>query len=144
MKKAISTWSVAKLRDQFSQINFPEYQREPNLWSLLDKQRLIDSIVRQFDMSSLYFYQHKDGLLDCVDGRQRIGTIMAFLGLNPEDQHDRFRLQLLNEYSDDEHSESYLAFNGLTFENIREESPKNAEASSFVQTLLEYRLSVVE
>ena len=144
MKKAISTWSVAGLRDHFSQIHFPEYQREPNLWSLLDKQRLIDSIIRQFDIASLYFYRHEDDSLDCVDGRQRIGTIMAFLGLNPEDQHNKFGLQLLNEYSDDEHNANHLAFNDLTFERIRQEGCNNPEASSFVEAFLEYRLSVVE
>ena len=45
MKKTIFAWSVEELRAQFPQINFPEYQREPNLWSLLDKRRLIDSMV---------------------------------------------------------------------------------------------------
>ena len=58
MKKTISTWSVEDLREKFPQINFPEYQREPNLWSLLDKRRLIDSMVRQFDIASLYFSEH--------------------------------------------------------------------------------------
>ena len=55
MRKEIEPWSVQKLREKFSQIDFPEYQREPNLWSLTEKQRLIDSMVRRFDIASLYF-----------------------------------------------------------------------------------------
>ena len=80
MRKHIETWTVAELIERFSQISFPDYQREPNLWSLIEKQRLIDSIVRQFDIASLYFYEHDDGSLDCVDGRQRIGAILSFIG----------------------------------------------------------------
>ena len=149
MKKTISTWSVEELRDRFQQINFPEYQREPNLWSLLDKRRLIDSMIRQFDIASLYFYEHENRSLDCVDGRQRIGTIMAFLGSNPDDQHEGFSLQLLNEYSDDEHSEGLKALDGLTFEQIREKGSDDADARSedartFVENLLKYPLSVVK
>ena len=149
MKKTISTWSVEDLREKFPQINFPEYQREPNLWSLLDKRRLIDSMVRQFDIASLYFYEHKDQSLDCVDGRQRIGTIMAFLGLNPDDQHERFSLQLLNEYSDNEHSEGIQTLDGLTFEQIKgkgsnDEDERKQEAQEFIASLLSYPLSVVK
>ena len=149
MKKTIFTWSVKELRDQFPQINFPEYQREPNLWSLLDKRRLIDSMVRQFDISSLYFYEHDDRSLDCVDGRQRIGTIMAFLGSNPDDLHERFSLQLFDEYSDEEHSEGLRALHGLTFEQITktssdDEDARKEDARAFVENLLHYPLSVVK
>ena len=149
MKKSISSWSVEELREQFPKINFPEYQREPNLWSLLDKRRLIDSMVRQFDIASLYFYEHDDQSLDCVDGRQRIGTIMAFLGSNPDDRHQRFSLELQNEYSDNEHSKGVQALDGLTFEQIKEKSLDDTDehklnAREFVKNLLGYPLSVVK
>ena len=149
MRKTIFTWSVEELKNQFPQINFPEYQREPNLWTLLDKRRLIDSMVRQFDIASLYFYEHDDRSLDCVDGRQRIGTIMAFLGLNPDDHHERFSLELQNEYSDEEHSKGLQSLDGLTFEKIKETSSddgdaRNEHAREFVENLLNYPLSVVK
>jgi hypothetical protein len=57
MQKQIEPWSIDKLRRKFAEINFPEYQREPNVWSLDAKQRLIDSILREFDIASLYFYR---------------------------------------------------------------------------------------
>ena len=80
MEKKVVPWSVEDLRANFPRVDFPEYQREPNLWSLIEKQRLIDSMIRRFDIASLYFYRHGDGAIDCVDGRQRIGAIMSFLG----------------------------------------------------------------
>ena len=54
MDKKVESWSVQDLREHFSQIDFPEYQREPNLWTLVEKQRLIDSMMRRFDIASLY------------------------------------------------------------------------------------------
>ena len=145
MHKTISPWSVKTLSEQFQQIEFPEYQREPNLWSLAEKRRLIDSMIRQFDIASLYFYQHENGVLDCVDGRQRIGTIMAFLGVNPEDPDNKFELRLSNEFSDDEHPAEISEFDRKTFDEIRKTGEKgDLQANSFVDQLLNYQLSVVE
>ncbi len=55
MKKTILKWTVSDLEKHQATINFPEYQREPNVWTRRAKQRLIDSMLRQFDISSLYF-----------------------------------------------------------------------------------------
>ena len=55
MEKNIIDKSIADLNKEYLQINFPEYQREPNVWSRKAKQMLIDSIARKFDISSLYF-----------------------------------------------------------------------------------------
>ena len=114
MKKTVKSWSVEQLRESFPQIDFPGYQREPNLWSLVEKQRLIDSMTRRFDIASLYLYQHDDGSIDCVDGRQRIGTIMAFMGNNETDQDVNFRFQPLNEiYPED--SPLFQSLEGMTW-----------------------------
>ena len=98
MRKETETWAISALRRQFNRINFPEYQREPNVWGRDAKQRLVDSITRQFDIASFYFYVSEDGSWDCVDGRQRIGAIMSFLDENPGDLHHRgFDFKVLNE-----------------------------------------------
>ena len=139
MKKKVKSWSVEKLKEHFSQIEFPEYQREPNLWSLVEKQRLIDSMIRRFDIASLYFYQHEDGSIDCVDGRQRIGAIMSFLGDNPVDTDDNFRFKHLNEIYED--SPLFESLEGKTFDeinNLNEDIARN-----FVTDLLSYPLTVV-
>src|SRR5437016_10230794 len=102
MKKAILLWSVQDLLRLHNRINFPEYQREPNIWSRAAKQRLIDSVLRHFDIASLYLYKNEDGSLDCIDGRQRIGAIMSFLGENPDDEDNAFSVRHSNEIYEEE------------------------------------------
>ena len=145
MKKKLAKWSVRTLRERFSQIDFPEYQREPNLWSLVEKQRLIDSMIRHFDIASLYFYQHEDNSIDCVDGRQRIGAIMSFLGGNPTDADAKFQFRNLNEIYEDSSSIKFKSLEGETFSAIEKlsQDPQNQTAKSFVDELLDYKLTVV-
>ena len=98
MKKKTTSWTIADLSSQeFFRIDFPEYQREPNVWDLDAKQKLIDSILRRFDVASIYFYVDEDGVHSCIDGRQRINAIMSFLNENPEDLDNCFKLKISNE-----------------------------------------------
>ena len=147
MKKVVNTWTVEELKNCFSRILFPEYQREPNLWSLFEKQRLIDSIMRQFDIASLYFYEHEDGTLDCVDGRQRIGAIMSFLGRNPEGEHNGFEVRLINEIYEDDGKRSFTRFAGRKFDQIsgisKSDKDETEDAAKFVQAMMSYKISVV-
>ena len=142
MEKSIENWPIKKLREMYSQIDFPEYQREPNLWSATEKQRLIDSIIRHFDIAPLYLYRDETGSFDCVDGRQRIGTIMSFLGSSQDDGSD-FRFRILNEIYDDE-TPSLHTLEGKTFADIDSLAKQSDEpASEFVESLLNYELNVV-
>ena len=143
MEKNIEKWSIETLREMYSQIDFPEYQREPNLWSPTEKQRLVDSIIRRFDIASLYLYKHKTGSVDCVDGRQRIGTIMSFLGDNPDDGSD-FRFRILNEIYDEENP-NFHSLVGKTFADIDQlaRESDDAVAKHFVESFLKYELNVV-
>ena len=145
MKKKIEDWPVKTLREIFSQIDFPGYQREPNLWSLVEKQRLIDSMIRRFDIASLYFYRHEDDSIDCVDGRQRIGAIMSFLGENPTDVDVNFQFRILNEIYEDSTSSKLQSLEGKTFSEIERlsQDPQNQPAKNFVDALLDYPLTVV-
>ena len=144
MEKNIEKWSVEKLKGIYSQIDFPEYQREPNLWSLTEKQRLIDSMIRRFDIAPLYLYRHDSGSIDCVDGRQRISTIMSFLGSNPNQSDANFRFRSLNEIYNEE-SPLFGSLEGKTFEDIDSlgREGKDPDASQFVERLLQYDLTVV-
>ena len=144
MKKQIDTWTVEKLQENYPQIDFPEYQRESNLWSLTEKQRLVDSIVRRFDIAPLYLYRHEAGSIDCVDGRQRIGTIMSFLGSNENSDDVNFRFRILNEIYD-ENPPLFDVLDGKTFEEIRaaQEGPEAEVARRFIKSILQYQLTVV-
>jgi hypothetical protein len=143
MEKTTLPWSVDDLESNFSSINFPEYQREPNIWSLVAKQRLVDSMVRQFDIASLYFYMDEDGAIDCIDGRQRIGAIMSFLNKNPEDPDNGFEFKILNEIYEDE-NHPFDALDGATFADIEERATADDLAGSLVSAFRNYALTIVQ
>ena len=136
MDKELLPWTVNDLQHTFHRIDFPSYQREPDLWSLTEKQRLIDSLSRRFDIASLYFYRHEDGALDCVDGRQRIGAIMSFV----EESDDSFAFRCLNEIYDNEQSQ-FLILDGLTYKEIKERD--SSVDREFVSAIVDYPLTVV-
>ena len=65
----------------------PDYQRPP-VWSKRQKQLLIDSILRQYDIPKLYLHEVKreDGIkFEVIDGQQRLRTIWEF-------KNDKFML----------------------------------------------------
>ena len=145
MQKAIKQWSISELEDRFSQINFPEYQREPSIWSRDAKQRLMDSIIREFDVAPLYVYLKDEDAVDCVDGRQRIGAIMSFLGRNEGDKDNKFAFRVLNElYDDTDHS--FLKFHNFTYAAIVSfaEDQADVDAINFIDQLHKYLLTIVE
>ena len=140
MKKEIRRLTVADLQKQYRTITFPEYQREANIWALAEKQRLIDSILRQFDIAALYFYRHEDDTLDCVDGQQRIGAIMSFLGHRDGERDNNFVFKVMNEVYED--AEPALGWaHGKTLKEIRQEGGPRAEA--FTSALFRYELVTV-
>ena len=127
MQRKSTALSIGDLQSSFVDIEFPEYQREPDIWSREQKQRLIDSILRRFDIASVYFYRREDGTLECIDGRQRLNAIMSFLARNPVDERDNgFALHLENEISRGLATD-FDRLNGHTFEEI--ERHANDEAS---------------
>src|SRR5436190_238346 len=120
MDRTIEPMSIRELQGSFLEIVFPEYQREPDIWSRDQKQRLIDSILRRFDIASIYMYRREDGSLECIDGRQRLNAIMSFLGKNELDEQDNaFPLKLHNEISSSLES-PFKPLEGRLFEYIQE------------------------
>ena len=141
MKKDVRELPIRELAEMFPGINFPEYQRESNLWALSEKQRLLDSIVRQFDIASLYFYEHDDGVLDCVDGRQRISAIMSFLELNEADQdHNGFAFRILNEVYEDQ-GPKFAWAQGRTYNDIVSDESQNSQ--EFQEAIEGYKVTFV-
>ena len=59
-------------------------------------------MMREFDIAPLYFYMRENDVIDCVDGRQRVGAIMSFLGINERDSHKGFEFRELNELYDED------------------------------------------
>ena len=134
MKTQHQYWTIEKLSKNYNNIEFPEFQREPTVWDLEKKQKLIDSILRDFDISSIYFSRKENGGYDCIDGRQRINAILSFLGINDKDDADnRFHLKIENEIYDDE---GY--FNEVDKKRFSSFNPK------WKKRFLDYRLNIVE
>ena len=142
MKKEATTWSVQYLKDNYRMIHFPEYQREPNVWARAAKQRLVDSMVRRFDIAGIYIYTHEHGSMDCVDGRQRLGAIMSFLGQNPNDQDNKFEFRVMNEIYDDK-DHPLMSMDNKPYEEIKELSDGDPTARKFVQRLEDYSLTII-
>ena len=102
MHRSPLSFKIRDLQHQYPSIEFPEYQREPTVWNLEQKQRLIDSILRNFDIAAIYLYERKDGTWECIDGRQRLNAIMAFLGENSDDGDNGFGVRIQNEVADED------------------------------------------
>jgi len=79
MKRHVESWSVEKLHKTRAKISFPEYQRQPKLWSVEKKQLLIDSILKDIDIPKLYFNKVTGGEFEVVDGQQRLWAIWDFI-----------------------------------------------------------------
>lgn len=56
----------------------PDFQRN-FVWDLTRKSRLIESIMLRIPIPVFYFSQNKDGLMQVVDGLQRLTTIYQFI-----------------------------------------------------------------
>jgi hypothetical protein len=117
MKRETTTFPIKDLRSEFLSIDFPEYQREPTVWNREQKQRLIDSILRGFDIAAVYFYEREDSGWECIDGRQRLNAIMSFLGENESDEDNGFSLRIQNEVADVGPDE-LAQLEGLTFRQL--------------------------
>ncbi len=133
MKKNNFYWTIRDFRDNLAQIDFPEYQREPTVWNLEKKQRLIDSIIRGIDIASIYLFKKEEKSYDCIDGRQRINAIMSYLGRNKKDKDDNgFHVPIVNEIYED--SGRYREVNNKRFSSL---------PPSWKDRILNYKVSVV-
>lgn len=143
MKKETMLWTVKELLDRSPRIAFPEYQREPNIWSRDAKQRLIDSMVRDFDIAPLYLFREADEAYDCVDGRQRIGAILSFFGENPDGDDNGFPFRILNEVFTDL-SHPYAALTEKTWASLESDADRGEHVASRFRSQLEaYELTIV-
>ena len=55
----------------------PDYQR-PAVWTRAQKQLLIDSMLREYDIPKMYMHKTGKDTFDVIDGQQRLRTIWEF------------------------------------------------------------------
>ncbi|MGD8779417.1 MAG: DUF262 domain-containing protein [Ignavibacteria bacterium] len=61
----------------------PGFQRD-SVWSERDRQKLIDSIVRNYPLPAIFLYRREENgeiIYDVIDGKQRLETVLMFMGL---------------------------------------------------------------
>jgi len=58
----------------------PEFQRFFR-WTILQKSKLIESILLGIPIPSIFVSQREDGVWDVVDGLQRLSTLFQFMGI---------------------------------------------------------------
>ena len=60
----------------------PAFQRR-SVWLLKDRQKLIDTVVRNYPLPAIFLYRKEDGgelKYSVIDGKQRLETLLGFLG----------------------------------------------------------------
>ena len=73
-----ATWPLFTLSKKRKKIDTnPDYQR-PAVWTRAQKQLLIDSILRDYDVPKIYLHEKGNDNYDVIDGQQRIRTIWSF------------------------------------------------------------------
>jgi len=79
MKRIIEMWPAELLFKRRYLIQYPDFQREPTVWSEKKRQLLIDSMLIGLDIPKIYLYKSPNSdQYDCVDGRQRIESVIQF------------------------------------------------------------------
>lgn len=81
MKAIPKPWIVLNLSQFAKKINFnPPYQRQSGKWAQQKNQRLIDSILRNYDLPKFYLAPSSiDGFeWEVVDGQEGVSLIRTF------------------------------------------------------------------
>ena len=100
----------------------PSYQRE-YVWTVRTASKLIESLILNIPIPTMFFHETQTGKLEVVDGKQRLTSIWSFIqGEFPDGSP--FKLTGLEVYED---------LNGKTFTDLHER---------FQETILDYPLNV--
>jgi hypothetical protein len=81
----------------------PDFQRE-EVWPILKKRLLIDSILKDWHLPKFYFRKMDDGTFECVDGQQRLSAIFEYFDNRialDEDQSIEYKASKYSELDDD-------------------------------------------
>jgi hypothetical protein len=84
----------------------PSFQRN-SVWSPKDRSKLIESILSNYPIPSIFLYKNKDNrgrlVYDVIDGKQRLESIFMFMGLG-RFRRQRFEARLQLSETDEEGS----------------------------------------
>ncbi|MFN8036414.1 MAG: DUF262 domain-containing protein [Acidimicrobiia bacterium] len=106
---------------QHKQLNLePAFQRS-SVWTLADRRKLIDSILRGVPIPSLFLYarlDHNRIVYDVIDGKQRLETILMFLGRR-EFKPEQFTIRARVDEYDRAYEFDWLELRSLKFDGAK-------------------------
>ena len=86
IKATVATWAIVEFTDRAKEDELdlnPSYQRE-YVWSNPDSQKLIESVLRGIPLPSIILASMTgDERLQIVDGKQRLTSLLRFVGAHP-------------------------------------------------------------
>ncbi len=99
-RRTLKNWTVKEFIDDYVyRIDLDaDYQRE-KIWSIKQQEELLDSILVDIDIPKIYLAEITDNNqfdFECIDGKQRMGTLLKFFKPEPEDKTP-LRLRFLEE-----------------------------------------------
>ncbi|MBP5286150.1 MAG: DUF262 domain-containing protein [Kiritimatiellae bacterium] len=75
----------------------PKFQRG-SVWKLSDRTKLIDTIIRGYPIPAIFLFKRKNAkgriVYDVIDGKQRLETLLLFMGLMPRIEGNRYSVKL--------------------------------------------------
>jgi len=67
---------IARLRSE--RVIIPDYQRDADQWDLRKESLFIESILNNLTVPAFFFSETSDGIIEVVDGQQRLNTIFKY------------------------------------------------------------------
>lgn len=79
-EKSTTQWTIdaLNLRHRKNELKIPKVQREL-VWTKSQKQLLIDSLIKDYDIPKFYMRKLDSSVYDVIDGQQRINAIIEFM-----------------------------------------------------------------
>ena len=136
------TKTIAELRDMYDnrQIELdPPYQRKP-AWKTKQRILLLSSLFNGIPIPALIFHKHfksskaKD-VYDVLDGKQRLETILHFIGKKELEDEDELWVEFKNPKTD---KDDYLYYDDLHHKKV------NKEYENIFEKFLQYPISIIE
>lgn len=110
----------------------PEFQRVFR-WSEVQKTRLIESIMLNIPIPSIFVSQNDEGVWDVIDGVQRLSTIFQFIGIFKDEENKNIEPLVLQKTD-------YLpSFEGMMWDN-----PDNPEKSFTKEQQLAFKRARID
>lgn len=76
----------------------PSYQRSEVI-NLGKSSSIIESILLGIMLPAIFVYKHKNGVIEVIDGQQRLLTILSFMGKKYLDENDNYQFSKNNSFS---------------------------------------------